>query len=168
MKKSKKKSGRRPLYETPEQLQEAVDRYFESIKGKPLFDKKGQPVTDRHGVQKTDGKPPTMTGLSRFLGFKDRQTFTRQGNRSSVFNDVVSEARLRIEDFWEQALYNGDTYQGAVFMLTMCFGWRKNAMPDPLPDGVPLVQIINRPMERAEDETGEKMAVHTLNINLLN
>lgn len=168
MKKSKKKPGRRPLYETPEQLQEAVDRYFESIKGKPLFDKKGQPVTDRHGVQKTDGKPPTITGLSRFLGFQDRQTFTRQGNRSSAFNDVVSEARLRIEDFWECALYDGDTYQGAVFMLTMCFGWREGTMEDPLPSGCPLVQIINAPPKKPEDGTGEMMAVHTLNINLMN
>lgn len=93
-----RKKGRRPLYETPEQLQAAVDRYFQSIAGVPVYDKKGVPVLKRNGEQLRAGEvPPTLTGLALFCGYKDRRTFTRQKNRSAAFNDVVLVARLRIE-----------------------------------------------------------------------
>ncbi len=162
-----KKRGRPALYETPEQLQAAVDQYFEGCEGELLYDKKGNPLTDRQGNQRRGGKPPTVSGLSMALGFKDRQTFSRQRRRSLAFNDVVLEARSRIEEFWERALFNGDTYLGAVFMLVLCFGWNRSDTTDPQQIGGPIVRVINRPQEKPTDTSGEQMAVHSLNIKLM-
>ena len=161
-----KERGRPPKYKTPEQLQAAIDLYFDSCKGKPVFDAKGLPVTDRRGIQRRDGKPPTVSGLSLALGFKDRNSFIRQKNRSLAFNDVVLMARSRIEEFWESALYDGDTRDGALFMLAMCFGWNRDGAENPA--DTPIVRIIDKPAEVLQDRTGEQMAAHILNIHLLN
>ena len=120
------KKGRRPLYKSPEQLQIAVDKYFQGCEGTPIYYKNGLPVTLRNGRQYCAGeKPPTISGLSLFLGFKNRQQFTRQKARDAAFRDVVLEACLRIENYWEQALFDAHKCEGAMFMLSMCFGWRK-------------------------------------------
>lgn len=122
-----KAKGRPPLYETPEQLQTAVDKYFELCKGVPLYNKDGYPVVKRNGIQIRKGEtPPTISGLSYYLGFRDRKQFTRQKSRGEGFRDVVLKARLRCEMFWEEALYDHITYKGATFMLSMCFGWGRD------------------------------------------
>lgn len=160
----KLKMGRPPLYETPEQLQEAIDRYFLSCQGDPVYDKKGNPITDRRGNQKRNGKAPTISGLSQFLGFKSRHSFVAQKSRSLKFNDVVLEARTRIESYWEMSLYNAETYQGACFALSLCFGWRKQDTDgQDRPSGV---RIINRIPKENDDKRSINM--HDLNIMLMN
>lgn len=62
------------LYETAEELQAAVDQYFIECKGKP-----------------------TLSGLSHYLGFKNRQSFTRQKKQGWDFAGVVAIARMRCE-----------------------------------------------------------------------
>lgn len=90
--------GRTSLYETAEELQAAVDRYFIECKGKPRFDARGIPVTTANGLQIYDYKKrATLSGLSHYLGFKNRQSFTRQKRRGEDFADVVAIARLRCE-----------------------------------------------------------------------
>lgn len=159
----KKKKGRPPLYETPEQLQAAVDEYFKQCEGIPLFDKYGYPVMKRSGRQIRKGEtPPTLAGLSFFLGFKNRKQFTRQKNRSAAFRDVVSLARLRVECFWEEALYDHDSYRGAAFMLSLCFGWRHKSAPQPV-----IVQIINRAPKAGSQRRGSLVMQET-SIELLN
>lgn len=165
------KKGRRPLYETPEQLQAAVDEYFRKCEGVPVYDKNGVPVTKRNGRQRRAGEiPPTLTGLALFCGYKDRRTFTRQKNRSAAFNDVVLVARLRIEDYYEQALMDSDTFDGAAFMLSMAFGWRKRKAEEQETADVPKVRIINRAKkaENPKPAGSENAAAHDLRIDLLN
>ena len=143
MKKEKGKRGRPPLYKTPEELQAAVDRYFESCKGVPAFDKDGMPITNRSGLQRyTGGKPPTLSGLALFLGYKNRQTFTRQKNRNEEFRDIVLTAHLRCEEFWERALMDESSYDGASFILLTAFGWSKKKIEDVTQPGI--VHIVNR------------------------
>ena len=135
--------GRRPLYETPEQLQAAVDEYFKSCEGAPAYDKKGLPIMKRNGQQRIVGEtPPTITGLALSCGFKDRRNFNRQKERSAAFADVVSLARLRIENYWEEALYDEETYRGARYMLRAAFGWGKQDCGTATP--APTVRIVNR------------------------
>ena len=132
--------GRIPLYATPQDLQTAIDAYFDSCKGKPLFDRDGLPIADRNGIQRTDGHPPTITGLALSLGFSSRHGLTRQKKRGQEFCDAVLTARTRIERFYEEALFSRRSYRGAAFMLSMCFGWRKQNDDT----GLPAVRIINR------------------------
>jgi hypothetical protein len=163
------KKGRRPLYETPEQLQAAVDEYFRKCEGVPVDDKNGVPVTKRNGRQlRAEEVPPTLTGLALCCGYKNRETFTRQKNRSAAFNDVVLVARLRIADYYERALMDSDTFDGAAFMLSMAFGWRKRKAEEQEP---PKVVILNRTADQKkaaqESQDGSTMA-HDLRIDLMN
>lgn len=172
MKQDEKTSkGRQAFYKTPEELQAAVDRYFQSIAGVPVYDKKGVPVLKRNGEQRRAGEiPPTLTGLAVFCGYKDRRTFTRQKHRSADFADVVLKARTRIEEYYERALFDGDACAGAMFMLSMGFGWRKKKAGEQEPAETPTVRIINR-AQKAENPKlaiSENAAVHDLHIDLLN
>ena len=159
----KTKKGRPPLYETPEQLQAAVDEYFNMCRGVPLYDKHGYPVMKRNGRQIRKGEtPPTISGLSYYLGFKNRKQFTRQKKRSAGFRDVVSLARLRVENYWEESLYDMDSYRGAAFMLSMCFGWRHKSAPRPV-----IVHIINH-VPKPGSRRRESLIMHETHIELLN
>ena len=164
--------GRRPLYETPEQLQAAVDEYFKSCEGVPVYDKKGLPVIRRDGRQRYAGAtPPTLTGLALFCGFKDRRIFNRQKERSAAFCDVVLGARLRIEDFYEQALMYEETYSGARYMLIAAFGWGRQDCGTPTQP--PEVRIINRPPKdgstgSAQASGGDPSIMSTTHIDLMN
>jgi len=65
----------RPLdYKTVEELQAAIDRYFDACEGKVLTDDDGNVLTDKKGRPIVVGaKPPTVTGLALALGFNSRQ-----------------------------------------------------------------------------------------------
>ena len=54
----------RPLkYKTIEELQAAIDAYFEDCRGKPLLDDSGGVATDKYGAPIIVGAhPPTVTG----------------------------------------------------------------------------------------------------------
>lgn len=173
MSKTKKTNkGRRPLYETPEELQAAVDRYFTECEGMPVYDKKGLPVMRRDGRQHRAGETlPTLTGLALSCGFKDRRIFNRQKERSAAFCDVVLGARLRIEDYWEQALMYEDTYYGARYMLIAAFGWGRQDCGTFTQPG--KVRIVNRPPKNsdtgsAQASGGDPSIMSTTHIDLLN
>lgn len=163
------KMGRPPFYGTPEELQAAVNRYFESCKGTPVFDENGLPVMTRAGTQKMTGEtPPTITGLSRFLGFKDRHCFTRQRVRGAAFSEVVAIARLRVEAYTEARLFDPDAYKGAAFMLRTCFGWGKEEEPPAASPGVQVVIEAPAPDADPAPAAGD-LSPHTYtNIELYN
>lgn len=167
--KKNKKMGRPPFYKTPEELRAAVDRFFESCEGTPVYDADGLPVMTRTGAQKMAGEiPPTISGLSLALGFRDRHTFTEQGKRSAAFMEVVQYARLRCEAYNEARLYDPETYRGAAFMLQACFGWGKEKEPPTLP--AVAVKVIDAPAAAAApaaDDPAMKPA-HGISIELLN
>lgn len=94
-----KKSGRPPKFETPEQLQKAIDNYFKSL---------------------TDEDKPTITGLCIHTGFASRQSFYDMEKRDG-FAYTIKKARLFIEHEYEQMLRSGNTV-GAIFALKN-FGW---------------------------------------------
>ena len=160
--------GRNAFYKTPEELQAAVDEYFESIKGVPVFDKDGLPVTKRNGEQLQAGEtPPTLSGLAYFCGYKDRRTFSRQAKRGAGFRDVVDVARLRCEEYYERALYNRDTYNGATFMLSMCFGWKKPRPGEQEPGGVRVVTKTPRKKSNTATPGGDPAIMQSTNVELL-
>lgn len=138
----KNKDGRPPLYETAEELQAAVDQYFKMCEGVPRLDARGLPVITDNGLQIYDYKKrATLGGLSHYLGFKDRQTFTRQKRRGPDFTEVVLLARLRCEAQAEAALFSRETYSAAAYLLRCSFGWDRELKTRSTPAGV---EIINQ------------------------
>jgi hypothetical protein len=84
--------GRPPHYKTVEELQSAINDYFEGAPEKP-----------------------TVTGLALELGFLDRSSLYNYKERKE-FSDTIKRAVLKIESKHEERLYeNGAT--GSIFWL---------------------------------------------------
>ena len=164
--------GRPAFYKTPEALQAAVDRYFDSCKGTPVFDRNGAPVMLRAGVQKKIGEiPPTISGLAAALGFADRHTFSAQAKRGTAWLEVVRYGRLRIEASAEERLYDPQSYRGAAFVLENCFGWNASKeQPAVFPKvQIKIVDLVDTPADDPpEPEQGKQIPAHNARIDLLN
>lgn len=112
---------------TVEEMQQKIDEYFESCKGHIYLDDDGRPVFDRNGMPiMIDCIPPTVTGLALALGLKSRQAVLNYQERPE-FNDAITRAKLRIEEYAERRLYDAGGNKGAIFSLRTNFGWRDNA-----------------------------------------
>ena len=85
-------------YMSSEQLEEAVDKYF----------------------QETPEEKITLTGLILELGIS-KETFYQYAKRDE-FKEIINRARLRIENTYEQDLRNKGR-SGDIFALKN-FGWR--------------------------------------------
>ena len=133
--------GSKPRYKTPEEMQEKIDAYFEECKGTLLTDSDGNPIIDRWGEPVyVNRKPPTITGLALALGFKTRRALLLYQAKKD-FQDVVLEAKSRVELYNEEMLYSRDGAKGAMFNLSRNFaGWQ--AEKDEEAKG-PAVAIIN-------------------------
>lgn len=125
-------TGRKLKYTNAADLQTAVDAYFTDCEGHALTDEDGQTLVDKAGRPVIVGaRPPTVTGLALALGFKTRQSLLDYQARSAAFNDVITVAKTRCEDYAEQRLYDRDGVQGAKFSLTNNFkGWREKPAED--------------------------------------
>ena len=105
-------------------MQKAIDAYFESCKGTPLVID-GDVATHKYGRPIIlDEKPPTVTGLALALGFASRQALINYQDRPE-FNDTVTRAKSRCEEYAESRLYDKDGANGAKFSLGCNFGWRE-------------------------------------------
>lgn len=92
----------------------------------------GEAVTDKYGIPVIVGAhPPTVTGLALWLGFKTRQSLLNYQHRSKAYNDILTEAKSRCEEYAESRLYDRDGVNGAKFSLTNNFrGWREKPAED--------------------------------------
>lgn len=121
----------RPLkYKTVEEMQEAIDAYFNGCKGEVLRDADEAPVLSRGLPVMIGERPPTVTGLALALGFNSRQALLNyQAKRE--FNDTVTRAKTRCEDYAESRLFDRDGAMGAKFSLTNNFkGWKDKQTDD--------------------------------------
>ena len=119
-------------YSSAEEMSEAIDKYFEDCDGHPLTDENGDVVTDKYGTPIIVGAhPPTVTGLALWLGFKTRQSLLDYQSRNNAFNDVLTRAKSRCEEYAERRLYDRDGVNGAKFSLMNNFkGWREKPAED--------------------------------------
>ena len=107
-------AGQPPYYDTPEEMQIAIDSYFDGI---IEYNAKEQNVTA--------WKHPTVTGLALALGFCSRQSLLDY-ERKGKFFDTVKKAKARIEDYIEQRLYQPSP-TGCIFNLKNNFGWEDHS-----------------------------------------
>ena len=127
--------GRPPIYETPEELQAAIDLYFESgVKIKTII--VGKPPTN----YEVNIPVPTITGLCLHLGFESRQSFYDNEKRPG-FSYTIKKARLFIEKEYEEMLAIGNT-TGAIFALKN-FGWTDKTETEHTFNGTPSIVFKN-------------------------
>ncbi len=116
--------GRPRMYQSPEEMQVVIDRYFKECEGEIVLDKNGNPMLDKHGSPIIiKEKPPTITGLALALGFTSRLALLNYQDRPDFFN-TVTRAKARVEAYVESRLYDRDGAMGAKFSLSNNFkGW---------------------------------------------
>ena len=105
-------AGRPRKYETPEELENKIDEYFESgctVKEVIITNQKSKTV-----------KTPTISGLAIYLGFESRQALY-DIEKNKEFSYTIKRARTRMEMHYEELLQSGVT-TGAIFALKN-FGW---------------------------------------------
>lgn len=111
--------GRPLAFESVEELEEAINQYFET----EAFIGEGE---DRQYA-------PTMSGLALALGV-DRKTITNYANKDEFF-PTIKRARAKVEIALEQRLY-GQSVTGVIFNLKNNFGWEdKRDLAHTSPDG---------------------------------
>lgn len=123
---SKKTIGRPPKFDSPEQMQVLIDKYFEDCKGHILYNDDGSPVLDKYGnAVIIDAHPPTVTGLALALGFNTRLSLLNYQAKSAFVN-TVTRAKSRVEQYAEERLFDKDGANGAKFSLANNWeGWRE-------------------------------------------
>ena len=97
-KKKLKRTGRPPIFETPEQMQEAVHAYFA-----------------------TKPNPPSICGLALALGLATRGSLLHYQARKE-FQEVVERAKLWVERWHEERLSKSNC-TGSIFWLKN-YGWK--------------------------------------------
>ena len=108
-------AGRPPIFESADQLQEQISKYFE-----------GGVTTKTVVVGKAPNnftvklEVPTITGLAYYIGFESRQSFYDYEKKDG-FSYTIKRARLFIEQHYEEMLQTGNT-TGAIFALKN-FDW---------------------------------------------
>lgn len=119
-------------YKSAKEMSAAIEEYFKDCEGHVLTDSSGKTVYDKNGEPVIVGThPPTVTGLALALGFKTRQSLLNYQARSDKFNDVITVAKSRCEEYAERRLYDRDGVNGAKFSLTNNFkGWREKPPED--------------------------------------
>ncbi|MCI1951780.1 MAG: DNA-packaging protein [Clostridiales bacterium] len=120
-----KSVGRPRKYKSAAEMQEAIDQYFDKCEGNPLLDDDGKAILNKWGHPIIlDRRPPTVTGLALALGFNSRQALLNYQARSKAFNDTLTRAKSRCEEYAEARLYDKDGSNGAKFSLANNFkGW---------------------------------------------
>lgn len=91
--------GRPPLFNSPEQLEKAVDEYIASCPKAEL----------------------TITGMAMWLGFESRQSFYDYEKREE-YSYIIKKARLAVENSYETSL-RSQSVTGAIFALKN-MGWK--------------------------------------------
>ena len=97
MSEEKHPGGRPRKYQSVEQLQAAIDSYFEST------------------------EKVTITGLALHLGFNSRQALINYEGYSEEFHDAIKRAKSMVEVYYEERLVGGHA-AGSIFALKN-FGW---------------------------------------------
>lgn len=123
-------SGRPAKFETVEELQNAIDNYFDSCYAdRPAKDKDGFVVLDDDGkpyIERTQIEPITITGLALALN-TSRETLmdieNGNGPYTEEYSDVITRAKLVCQNYAEKQMYTAKSANGPIFALKQ-YGWK--------------------------------------------
>ena len=142
-----------PYLNSPGELAKLIDEYFDYIEGEyhldevPAKETKAQEAAIKKiKVWEREPEPATMAGLALYLGFDSRQAFDDYC-ASGQFRNILNQARLRIEAFYEKKLHN-QSATGAIFALKS-LGWNEKtenkAEEDNPPKTLKIELIVSGP-----------------------
>lgn len=98
--KPKHPGGRPRIYQSPEEMSEAIEEYF-----------------------RVDPEP-TVTGLALHLGFASRVSLLSYQGYSEEFFNIIKRGLSRVENRYERACLNGKGTGGGPIFLLKNMGWR--------------------------------------------
>ena len=113
--------GRPRAFETPEEFDEAISKYFGSIT-RSYPDPDGN--TDNNGNPRIITEffePPSITKMCLYLK-NNKDTWFEYAKRPE-FSDSATCARMVIESYLEGALLTSKYSQGIIFTLKNNYGW---------------------------------------------
>lgn len=129
-------------YKTVAQLEEAIEAYFEACEGEILTKADGDPMLYKGRPVRVGARPPTVTGLAYHLGLKSRQALLNYQGRK-MFHDTVTRAKMRIEAYTEERLFDQSGVNGAKFSLQNNFsGWTEGGQKDQTGGVVQIVDDV--------------------------
>lgn len=115
--KPKNKGGRPAFYSTKEEMELLIEQYFTDCDGELLTDSNGEVKLDKWGNPIIIGRRPyTVAGLASALGFRSRQSLLDYQDKPE-FMDTLMRAKLKIEVYTNERLFDRDGVQGAKFSL---------------------------------------------------
>ena len=116
--------GGPPLkYKTVEELEKAIQDYFDKCQPEPYKDKEGNILCDSKGKPMIKVNPPTITGLAIALGFSDRRSIYDYKEKPQ-FAHTIKKARLICENYAELRLLSGDVPPAGPIFILKNYGWR--------------------------------------------
>lgn len=136
----KNKGGRPPKFKTVEELDAAINDYFENCPDKRIIKLKNS-----EGGEYIEYVPSyTITGLALHLGFVDRRSLYDYNERPQ-FSHSIKMARTRIEKVYENLLHSGQC-TGAIFALKN-FGWKDKQEIEHAGSSENPLKIVVNPMK---------------------
>lgn len=151
------------IYPTPDSLQNKVDEYFDYCF---IMENKFGRMIPKCIV------PPTFSGLARYLGFGTRKALIEYAdkNGNEMYEDILNDAKLRIEDFYEGKLVMAKgPSTGLQFALKNNCGWDDTTKQQITGDaGMPVVfswgfdgTQIDASQQKAIDKAEEAKIIET-------
>ena len=143
--------GRKPTFTSAEEMQEKIDAYFASCEPELLRDGDGTPMLNKNGEPVyVGGRPMTIQGLALALGFTSRQSLLNYKAKRE-FVDTVTRARLRVEQYAAERLFDRDAQRGAQFTLAYGFGYARYAEDGKNRDTQGVKIEIDRELEESSE-----------------
>lgn len=124
------KVGRPPKFKTVEELESAIQAYFDSCWD---IDDKGK---------RTQIRPYTITGLALALD-TTRETLLDYENKYEEFSDTIKRAKLQCQNYVEEGMIMGKVPAiPAIFNLKNNYGWRDKTETDHTTNGKSITVVI--------------------------
>jgi len=115
--------GHPPAIDNPAQMEALIIEYFESCEGRVLL-KDDQPVLDKNNQPVIVGaRRPNAADMAYALGFESVVSLTDYSKKPE-FAKLIKRARLLLEGFNNEMVYDRDSSQGARFVLSAVYGYK--------------------------------------------